>query len=363
MTENKERNIYQDVPNAPDNPELTSSIGGLWPPEEASFNRIKGIYTPNIIRDKSGLEEFLGMLDSQTSSHSFGTGITRISLRAVIDCDLLRSSSSLLASHLEVAIPLNGTKPPFEETALIYVGSNHPTRRSNPDDVEIYRRNLSEAFSVGRRSSEGILRRVSKLGYDVQVVGLPEEEKSRRGVINQIYNLYRLFGWSKEEVDVILTNPNNIVGVATYGEEIVSAGIAEVAHVPVGSNNLRMVEITEAATSSEHARNGLYTAVSTTLLKEVARLSKLGRIGGGEVDLVFGECNGNAVGVLRTAKIQGRTFACEIGEDFGFPESGMLSQHVPISGVPKATDYNDLFPAFMVKDNLYKFYGSKLYEC
>ena len=117
-----------------------------------------------------------------------------------------------------------------------------------------------------------------------------------------------------------------------------------------------MVEITEAATRDDHARNGLYTAVSSTLLLEIAGRSRQGSLLNGEIDVIFGECNGNALGVLKTVKTQGRTLAVEVSESLGFPGTGMLEQHVPISGAPSDTPYNDLFPAYLTRERLYELY-------
>ena len=75
---------------------------------------------------------------------------------------------------------------------------------------------------------------------------------------------------------------------------------------------------------------------------------------GGELDIVFGECNANAPGVIKTAHLQGRAFALETSNSFRYNGKGVLHQHVPINGLPRKTAYNDLFPAFLTQKELYR---------
>ena len=72
-----------------------------------------------------------------------------------------------------------------------------------------------------------------------------------------------------------------------------------------------------------------------------------------QIDLIFGECNGNELGVLNTAKSLGRTFSYEMVTREPLPFKGFLPQHVPIAGQPRNTPYNDLFPAHITRDRLF----------
>lgn len=356
MTE-RDQIQYQDVPDHEAN--LTSSVGGLWPPERASFGRIKGIYTNGIVATEAEVTAIVDELNSHGFKHFTDdqSGITRISLRAVINTHVLQSIAERYRPFIEVVIPLYGTQEVFTDTAMVYFGLNHESRQSLPEELDACGNNLTDALTVSVRSPGEILNRVKSRGYEVEVVSLPKDEVEKNKIIDQVSVLYERFGWSRDEVISILTNPNNIVGVGLYEGTIISAGIAEMAIVPIGSDKLRIVEITEAATAQEHGRNGLYTAVSASLLLDLAEKSQQKNIHGGEVDFVFGECNGNAPGVLKTARIQGRIFAQEVGRLYNLPESGILHQHVPISGAPRKTPFNDLFPAFIVRQQLYKLYG------
>jgi len=332
----------------------TSSIGGLWPPERASFDRIKGIFTKGIIRSVGEIEE-VRLTIGQARQEGFSDGISRVSVRAVIDLFLLREQRGLLRPVVEAIIPLKGTQPHLEDTALVYLGVNREDRQSDPVEVQRYWAGLTSVLeNLTPRPYRDSLDRVTQDGYQVNLLVLPAEEPGRNEIIDQVAFLYERFGWTREEVVEILENPNNLMVTATKDGEIASAGIAEMATIPIGDTVIRVAEITEAATSDKHARRGIYTAVSTKLLEILAAKSRNGEFLGGELDLVYGECNGNAHGVTRTARIQGRIFSTQVGFDLGYPHSGMLPQHVPIAGGKRKTPYNDLFPAFLTREHLYK---------
>lgn len=350
-----ERQLFQDVPAVESG--LTSSIGALWPPDRASFNRIKGIYTPAIVDCSEHLERLLVEFARESSRVETGDIIDRVSFRVVFSCDMLRSVGPNIAQCVEAIIPLSGTQPAFEETILVYLGKNGLKRQSKSEEVKRY----SETVRHIKRDApipRTILERAGLTGYQLQM--LPEliclKAPARENIILQMSALYERFGWTRREVEEILFKPNSIIGVAIKDGQIVSAGIAEMASVPIGKHVLRFVEITEAATADGHTGQGLYTAVSTSLLLEIARRSKNRNILDGEVDLVYGECNGNAPGVLKTSAHQGRTFSYDMGARFGFPGSGILPQHVPISGAPRETPYNDLFPTFLNRETIYANY-------
>lgn len=349
---NEEEANQQDVPAHEGG--LTSSVGGFWPPERASFERIKGIYTPGIVRSSDSLNHITGEIEK--AREIFDGEVSRVSLRAVVDVDFLKvaARSESFRPLIEAVIPLNGTQAAFENTALVYFGLNHSTRQPIQKELERYMDNLGEASSHVILTPREIRRRAEEKGYDIKILS---KQAVTEECVEQVALLYGRFGWTRNEVSTILHNTNNIIGIAVKDGSIVSAGIAEMARIPIGGNNLRIVEITEAATLDEHAKNGLYTAVSSGLLEELSKRSRSGGVLDGEADLIYGECNGNALGVLKTAHIQGRRFAKDAGSELGFSDSGVLPQHVPIAGLPIDTPYNDLFPAFMTREDLYRIYS------
>ena len=332
---------------------MTSSIGALWPPVVASFDRLKGIYTKKI-NNLSEMYLFMKKLDELDREYLNGK-VTRTSIRAIVNKSTIKEAShqfnNSYKNKVEAIIPLEGTQSFFEDDAIIYFGSNHKSRMPLQEEIEKYRSDLEQVLESEPRKPSDSLQRAKKQRYTISILSEFNER-----MLDQIAELYSRFGWSKEEVREIVTNPNNIMSVAYKNNEIVSAGIAEMAKIPINGEQLRMVEITEAATRIKHARKGLYNAVSTNLFIELTKRSKENNVLGGEVDLVFGECNGNAFGALKTARIQGRTFSVEKAEEFGFENSGMLYQHVPINGALRKTTCNDFFPAFINRRELYKKY-------
>ena len=335
---------------------MTSSIGALWPPQKASFNRIKGFYTSSVLASPLQFEKFYqNFLDicARASSHPHET--SRVSIRAVITRSTITSVRPLLERSLEAIIDLRGT-PQFAGSALVYLGCNHESRASSSDELNSYRKNLATAKIVQPRTQKQLLQRAFNHQCSLRILEYETASPEQRTeTLNQMADLYARFGWKKPDVENILENPDNIIAIAETKESIVSAGIAEMAKVKIGNAEMRMAEITEAATREEHICKGLYTAVSTFLIQEIATRSQRSKFLEGEVDFVYGECNGNALGVLKTAAIQGRTFATETTARYGFPHRGILHQHVPISGAPRTTPYNDLFPAYLTRQLVYQY--------
>lgn len=348
-------NIYQDVPLHKEGE--TGSIGGLWPPKLSTHRRIKAIFD-STISDGRTFFNFYNEFSRRNNPDGFGVGDeikaypTRIQFRAILEAALFRNPtiSSAIADNLEAFIPLE-TSIFGREPVLIYLSANSKSRESNDEDLETIRSNIETASHTERRSVDAIFSRPLVNGYTIEIL-----QDRGAGVTEQIANLYERFGWNIKEVEGMLSEHNNIFSVARIGRNIVSAGIAEVAQVPINGKSFRMAEITEAATLGGHDSQGLYTAVSARLLTELASMSKNNELGG-NIDLVFGECNGLSLGVLKVAKTQGRTFSTDVGKRFGFPDSGILHQQVPINGAERHTEYNDLIPAFLTTGKLHKYYG------
>ncbi|MEM6795142.1 MAG: hypothetical protein AAF725_14280 [Acidobacteriota bacterium] len=336
----------------------TSSIGPTWPPAPTSAARIKGIDTRGIIDGSSRLERLLDELQTLSKELENGPfeGCDRLSLRAVVKTDLLRRPGDALSSWVEAVLPLEGG-----ELALVYLGRNAAGRLSDPSDLARSLDHVGRARGARPRGAEEILRRAEKAGYSLRVLA-SRERLGEPGIVGGMARLYRRFGWNSEETQQILENPSSLIAVAQWpgGEErrgeIVCAGVAELSHLRLEDGfELRIAEFTEAATLGEHQGRGLYSAVAALLMRELASLSRSRDFLGGEIDLGFGECSGHDLGVLIAAKRLGRRFALEFQEEHGLDFPGFLAQHVPISGAPRKTRYNDLFPTFLSRRSLYRF--------
>lgn len=366
-----DRKEYQDVPQHEG--EDTSSIGRLWLPGHAYAERIKGFYTPGIIRNDGEMRPFLEVFsEHEREMHNQKSPeATRISMRAIVDQNFLKESITGLEQYVEAVIPLDGTQFALAGTALVYFGTNHETRSGIDPEIEQkerkrYQDNLERARNdIGDRivDRQIVKERIAANGYELNFITRfkPGEvlTQDQQDTLLQMSELYATFGWKPEEVLDMLTEESEknrkigdprtdkLIGVIKKDGKIVSAGIAELVEIPINGagTTLNIAEITEAATLPEYAGNGLYTAVSTALLEEIADRSQKQQIFGREIDLIYGECNGNAPGVLRVALSQGRTI------------SGLLPQHVKIKGEAQQGAYNDLFPAYLNKETLYTLYG------
>ena len=280
-----------------------------------------------------------------------GQNITRIQFRALVGGHLLRAHSQdvFLQDHLEALIPLE-KQTQGEQLVLVYLGHNdQQARPCSEDDLATIRANFARAGLVRPKSAQEIFSRPNANGFGISIL---DPSINRSAVIAQLSDLYRRFNRTPQDVAKMLDDPHNIFAVASESGRIISAGIAEQAEIPFPGGHLHIAEITEAATEEGYGNMGVYTAVSTKLLMELA-FQSYHRQKGYELDLVFGECNALSAGVLIVAAAQGRTFSADVCSDYGFPGRGLLKQQVEIAGPVKHTKYNDLLPAFLTPSVLY----------
>ena len=131
--------------------------------------------------------------------------------------------------------------------------------------------------------------------------------------------------------------------------------MAERAEITLIRSNERftlvMYEITEAATREEYRGNGLYFAVALIINRLLTETN---------ANLVFGESNLSAPGVLKAAYRQGRHSTLKNLSLLGLTEKP-LRQPVRISGGINDTRpkhlKNDLLVTYLVRDELIKKHG------
>ena len=332
----------------------TSSIGPQWPPEKASYGRVKGIDSRGCINSSARLSELLATLEELERSLE-PLVVDRISIRALIADQVLAEHGDMLSPWGEALIPLNGCGNELEGLSLLYLGRNADSRSVHPEDLERSLGNVSKAEQLRPRPASSMVARAKKGGYRVRILD-PEERRSDPVLQREMAGLYSRFGWSPEDTLEILANPAGLIAVAEMDGIPVSAGIAELSHTVFDDGlQLRMAEFTEAATRNRHRGKGLYSAIVAVLSAELERRSRAGQILGGELNVAFGECSGHDVGVLIAAKRLGRSFSRSECRRRGLSFAGFLPQHVPIAGAPRATPYNDLFPTYLSRDSLYRF--------
>ncbi len=342
-------NDGNDWPTHEQNSTEYSSIGPTWPPRETSFNRIKGFYN-EMIYNLSQFQLFFDAFSNFLYSNGFGKDFTRVSLRAVLKKDLLINLPDEYRPYVEAIIPLKDTQPEFQDYCLVYFGYNHESRTSR-HSLEEDKKNLNLALQEKPINPKEIIDNAIKQGYEIRILA-PEDITNE--TVRQVHSLIARFGYDLTTTEEMLKDPNFTFAIAIKDGRIISVSVAEKLTITISNIPLVLVELTEAATDRGHLKRGLYAAASTKILIELAR-----RVNNGEdyIDIIFGECNGAALGVLKTAVRQGRIFSAQVGEIYDYPYSGCLPKHVPILSPDEdisdeLTNYNNLFPAFITKKDL-----------
>lgn len=345
--------------------ESVSSIGPKWPPVRASFERIKGIYTPGIINSLAHFEQdffpcFSEYLESPLFGEKSPEGYTRISLRAIVSNDLVIDLPEKYRGFVEAIVPLTGTHQSFENSSIVYFGANHESRLSDDHRLEQNWSNLMMASKLEAKSPDAMMQKPLENGYELDVVentGDPDNF-----LVRQVFNLIKRFEYSVDDTRRILADPTFTLGIAKKNGEIVAVGLAETNEIEIGGETLILVELTEASTHVDHLHKGLYSGIATTLLKHLSARSNEMGFNGREVDMIYGESNGSAPGVLITAARQGRTFSTDVCRIFGYEGKGVLPLHVPIldpdedSAGSEINRNNNLFPSFISRETLYNLY-------
>lgn len=328
--------------------EFTSSIGSIsWPPESTNNRRLKGVY-PLVIDSPRQLIRFIEDFDSLT----FHTDATRITGRLVATLDSLYNLPD--GNCIETVVPLQdcGVQE-LSDCALVYIGSNLPTRKSPEDIFELQHQRASEIFQTPSARSKSL-----PSGFQIRL--LSQEDRANPEILAMYFKLYSLFGWSEEQVIIMLSSTNNLIFAATDPHGlIVSSALAESGTMIFSREDqpisLSLVEITEAATLMDHRGNGLYQHVSDAILYYLAQTEL-------PPHLVFGELNLDAPGVLKVAARQGRIPALTTAQQFKIPHAWCLEQHVEISQGDNSQrrpdyPYNNLMVAYLPQKLLLKKYG------
>ncbi|MFH0773249.1 MAG: hypothetical protein V1922_02970 [bacterium] len=330
-----------DVPATP-----TSSVGEVvYPPVAASERRKKGIF-PSAISLPGDLMQLTG----EFGDLPLGGETSRVSVRYFVENEmlthLLPAERAQIAPYLEGVVRLAGDGTMFNDCSIIYLGKNSDDRRTRQDVVDAELQMAQRVFGSPVARTEH-----DYAGFTFREI--TAEDKVDPAVIDQYAELYKAFGWTRDEVIKILQHPTNILLGGFVGDQLVSAGMAERAQFCIERNGAPhpfvMYEITEAATRSEYRGKGLYTKVATELMRLLACT---------DIDLLYGESNLLSEPVIRAAHSLGRTSSLETLEEFGFPPR-FLEQHVRISGGKNDTrppeEKNDLLPTYMTRNKLLQY--------
>jgi hypothetical protein len=331
----KEKLNGTDIPT-----EYTSSIGAtVWPPEKASFEKRKGIY-PQILETSDQLKSVV----DEFATIPFELNTTRFSARICVTATALRDyiNKHNPSELIETIIPLTGTNSGLDNCCLVYIGKNDQARIPPPD---LPQRQLAKAKGIFNYPGEK-----KPLDQEFKIKMLSQEQRQDPNILNMYFELYQYFGWLKEDVRKLLQNNNNLIVACFYDGKIVSSGLAEMGVLTFNEIPLNIAEITEAATLPACQGRGLYQAVSDAILQNLAT-------NGIPPNLVFGELNLHASGVLTVAARQGRIPAFQTAEYFDTPHAWVLPQHVTIKNGYNDLPYNNLMVAYLNQQLLLEKYG------
>lgn len=173
----------------------TSSIGPGWPPQESSFNRIKGFNNRGVIREGVSLEPIVTTLGNFEQTQAADQAIDRISIRSLIANDILDSHLDILGRYAEVVIPLSGTQPSLEDTSIVYFGFNGPNRQPIQDELEGSLQNVKQARRHTGENMKSVRERVYNNGYRVEVLDYNTRNVDQT-IKSQMAALYARFGCS-----------------------------------------------------------------------------------------------------------------------------------------------------------------------
>lgn len=333
---------------------IPSSVGPLsWPPSaDKENNRKRGVFR-RIIDSPSFLNRFIHRFSKMELSED----ITRISGRIFVTNDSLISALGnnlgVIDPYIEAVIPLQGSGvSQLEDVSLVYLGKNAESRMLPSSEI-IHELETAKSIFTSTEPSKFH----SHEGIDFTI--LNDSLRTDVEIQRQFNDLYSAFGWNEEDVAKILNNQNNLLVGAFKNAILISTGMAERAEVNLIKGNERfdfvMYEITEAATREEFRGNGLYLAVALIINRLLSET---------DANLVFGESNLAAPGVLKAAYRQGRHSALNKLSELGLTEKP-LRQPVRISaGIndkrPKQLK-NDLLVTYLTRDELIKRHGKPTY--
>jgi len=330
-----------DTPSTP-----TSSTGErVYPPKPVSEMRKKGIY-PSVV----SLPRDLSNLASELGAFPFDADTSRFTVRYFVENGALNSLSpeerSNVEQYIEGIVKLEGDGEAFQDCSVIYMGKNSQSRRTTS---ELFKTEIATELRVFSSKSPE-----KKYDYsDFTFREISSHDKVDPKIIDQYEELYKAFGWNRDQVTQILQNPTSILIGAFEGDRLVSSGMAERAEFDIERNGVPhkfvMYEITEAATNIDYRGRGIYSKIARNLLKALANT---------DTDLVYGECNAQSPAVLQASHSLGRTSSIQALAEFGFPPK-LLEQHVRIAAGPNdlrpITEKNDLLPTYMTRNKLLQY--------
>lgn len=317
------------------------SVGAHWPPQPVSHERLKGFY-PEVVggRDSADALEARVQEALQTMRDE---QLGRLSVRTVVELGALPRLAKFEGTSVEAVVPIAG-----ENLGIAYLGANALRRCMSDEQLASHDRLLRSVIARDADTSPEALFADESLGLRASVVN-PAEAAD---LAEAFMPLYAPFGYGREETEVLLGDKSSTIAyIAAADGTVLSTAMAERASVPVvGYGDLHLAEITEASTRPEWRGRGLYAAISGFLARQLVEQRTEGEA---PLDVLYGESNLAAPGVLLAAHQNGRRFARGDGQRLGIdnPTFGILPQNVTIEDGRESRPYNDFAVSYVDLDN------------
>lgn len=312
--------------------DATSSIGACWPPAPASYERIRGFYTEGVVDSHAAVQDFTEAFE-ETAASTLGDEYTRLSIRGL---STLAHVADIAQQGIEIeaAIPLqtDGEEP----VLMFYAARNEADRAVTHEQTALHADLLRQVTSQGRQP-----RRQGNFDVTPSLVTVQTTEDQRRSITPQMAELYARFGYTAEDTEAILTNPENTIAILQLGSRVVSTAMAEKGSIDVtGFGPLHLMEITEAITDPAYRGNGLYQRVSKLLTQHVLEQHQSGELA---LHALYGESNMAMPGVLIAAHQNGRRFSHADRHALGIGDAGfgILRQNFSVDDGQELRPYND----------------------
>ena len=309
----------------------TSSIGAVWPPTFATYNRLRGLY-PESVDTRSQMSRFIQEFTYYREMAQLSS-IDRSTIRYVGSTEFLHLLPES-AIQIEGVIPLACTHSHY----LIYTRWNSPTRTAATERVDRHRNLLEQTRSQQIRTNN-IETVAESLGLRIQLLTRTTAPSRRASEIPRFSDIYRAFGRSEQDAAELVLDVNNTIAylVAPDGT-IVCTTLVEQARIPIaGHGMLNLYEVAEGATRSDYQGRGLYRGLSAFLIDIIRDESSA------PIDAIYGECNLSAPGVVYAARQNGRRFVYEDRHlyDITSPDFGILCQNYKVHDGEESWGYND----------------------
>lgn len=309
----------------------TSSLGGSWPPQSFTHQRLRGFYD-RAVRNAEDVHCFADAFEEARQATQRHPTIGRLSARAVIRGSLLRQVEAQ-GVPVEAALPLAG----HGDMVIGYFGWNKAQREMSAEYLTRHHALLRKASGKARSPAE----EAEDRRFHFRCITPRTPTGLKESLVSAFAPLYEPLGYDKNDTRELLTNPANTIAYLQNEEgRIVSTAMAEHGTMRVrGTAPVRAVEITEASTHPDFRGQGLYRTVSAWLIRSLLAERRAGRM---PIDVLYGESNLAIPGVVIAAAQNGRTFNTTDRRRFGIvsPAFGVLPQNFSIQGNENRR-YND----------------------